>query len=146
MSKEIVNLTFDIPEVQDVSLEARFKDQTHIVGNLYCFLDEASNKCNFFLTRLLGKLIETGHMEQNEARIKWNIEAMNKWLAMADKFASVLFALMHLTAGNPARSTEEVTYQYRNYVENMRNVFIMNQRFVMIPKYNKDSNLTNREK
>ena len=78
-------------------------------------------------------------MEQNEARIKWNIEAMNKWLAMADKFASVLFALMHLTAGNPARSTEEVTYQYRNYVENMRNVFIMNQRFVMIPKYNKYS-------
>lgn len=72
-----------------------------------------------------------------EATIEWNTTAVEQYLRKVRHFKETLFALVHLTAGAPARGTETISIQHRNSVDAPRGVFVDDGLVSFVTSYHK---------
>ncbi|KAK9249950.1 hypothetical protein V1507DRAFT_73037 [Lipomyces tetrasporus] len=68
------------------------------------------------------------------------------YLKTATKFLEILFLLMHVTYGSPARMTEVNSWKHVNSVNGMRNIYCHPRGQVILGLYNKTTSLTGKER
>ncbi|KAK9247035.1 P-loop containing nucleoside triphosphate hydrolase protein [Lipomyces tetrasporus] len=73
-------------------------------------------------------------------------EQAGSYLRKVTEFLDVLFILMHVTYGSPARMTEINTWKVVNSVHNHRNIYCHARGLILLGLYNKTTSLTGMER
>ncbi|KAK9350264.1 hypothetical protein V1523DRAFT_97871 [Lipomyces doorenjongii] len=68
------------------------------------------------------------------------------YLELSTKLLEILFLLMHLTYGSPARMTEIDSWKHVNSVHGMRNVYCHQRGLVFLGLYNKTASITGKKR
>ncbi|KAK9481813.1 hypothetical protein V1527DRAFT_478403 [Lipomyces starkeyi] len=68
------------------------------------------------------------------------------YLKKSTHFLEVLFVLMHVTYGSPARTTEVNTWKHVNSVHSPRNVYCHSRGLIFLGLHNKTTSLTGVER
>ncbi|KAL8300987.1 hypothetical protein RB593_003818 [Gaeumannomyces tritici] len=90
--------------------------------------------------RLRAEFIgDRGRNHGGVAAVGWRTERVRKYAEAMRQFRAQLFALVHMTGGQPARGTELVTVQYVNggSAKDIRGVFIESGLVAFVTMYNK---------
>ncbi|KAK4897073.1 hypothetical protein LTR49_028043 [Elasticomyces elasticus] len=120
----------------------------------YSFLDDVRNKFEvdgnhwmwkrMFRERAIEKQFVIGGMDEARERsdIKWDGRGIERYMRVVVRFKEELMALVHLTAGAPARGTELLTVRHRNGVEAkyQRGLFVEHGMVVFVTGYHKGFN------
>ncbi|KAK9342777.1 hypothetical protein V1522DRAFT_357776 [Lipomyces starkeyi] len=86
---------------------------------------------------LRSRFVNAGEVSTQQART---------YLRKATHLLEVLFILMHVTYGSPARMTEVNTWKHVNSIHNPRNVFCHSRGLIFLGLYNKTTSLTGDER
>ncbi|KAK9427026.1 hypothetical protein V1505DRAFT_389166 [Lipomyces doorenjongii] len=86
---------------------------------------------------LRSRFVNAGDVSTQQART---------YLRKATYLLEVLFILMHVTYGSPARMTEINTWKHVNSVHNPRNVYCHSRGLIFLGLYNKTTSLTGVER
>ncbi|KAJ2861091.1 hypothetical protein GGI22_002543, partial [Coemansia erecta] len=106
----------------------------------YSFLTDPDNKYASLDDGLFKHLSKVGFYKQHENGQKvFKIELLDKWLGDAANLINYLMVAIHLSAGQPARSTETSSLLFRNRTDAARNLFIRDGQFMIITAYSKTS-------
>ncbi|KAK3620044.1 hypothetical protein LTR22_025756 [Elasticomyces elasticus] len=124
------------------------------VSEDYSFLDDVRNKFEvngdnwmwkrMFRERAIEKQFVIGDLDEARERsdIQWSARGIERYIRVAARFKEELIALVHLTAGAPARGTELVTVRHRNGIEAkyLRGLFVEHGMVVFVTGYHKGFN------
>jgi hypothetical protein len=72
----------------------------------------------------------------------FDVVAASSWLADCDKLQFLVFCLVHLSGGAPARGTEYTSQNTINTAKSMRTAFKMSGKLAFVTTYNKTDTLT----
>ncbi|KAK5685703.1 hypothetical protein LTR17_027000, partial [Elasticomyces elasticus] len=124
------------------------------VSEDYSFLDDVRNKFevngeNWMWKRMfreiaIEKQFVIGDLDEARERsdIQWSARGIERYVRVVARFKEELIALVHLTAGAPARGTELVTVRHRNGIEAkyQRGLFVEHGMVVFVTGYHKGFN------
>ena len=83
-------------------------------------------------SKLMNRFLEYGD------DIMWRPRSVNSYLADISSFLETLWALIHITSGQPARATELVQTRYRNTMQGEhRNLYVENGLVAIVTTYHK---------
>ncbi|KAK1046049.1 hypothetical protein LTR74_018029 [Friedmanniomyces endolithicus] len=120
----------------------------------YSFLDDVRNQFEvegerwlwrrMFQERAIAEQFVIGDLDHAKERsdIQWNRRGVERYRRVVTRFKEELMAVVHLTAGAPARGTELLTVRHRNGVEAkyQRGVFVEHGMMVFVTGYHKGFN------
>jgi len=106
------------------------------------FLLDAAIRCA--KDKQLFQMKRVGNTRSQE--MKWNDIQRNRYLRNATTFQELLFILMHITGGQPARGPEIGGVKIRNTASTPRNIFVLDGTVLFTTEYDKkrDVRLTTR--
>ncbi len=81
--------------------------------------------------------VEAVHLVRNKLE--------NYWKEVKD-FHLLLYTVLHILCGSPARATEESLWKFSNITESMRNMFIYSRKLMFLSAYNKTSGVSGSHK
>jgi len=102
----------------------------------WCFLQEPGNELQSAykaLSRRAWTLPALG-LARNH---RWDTKACMKYLEAGAQLSNDIFVAAHVTAGLPARGTEITSVKVYNTDQVLRNLFVLNGRFMIVFEYNK---------
>jgi len=75
----------------------------------------------------------------------WNSERVKMWLKKASEFLKMIFSLIHITYGQPARGEELIQLLLLNTRELQRNFYWSNNTVMMVTHYNKTRSVAQKD-
>jgi len=112
-----MGITIDFDSLQD-STDITTKGYSPVLGNL-----DGNNDSEKFMDFLLSKKIV---LAIENSKLVWNIEEAESWTSNIYTATLLLFVLIHVTQGSPARITEEIFMQICNTLFGRRHLFVLN--------------------
>lgn len=141
----------------ELSLD-RVVDQPAEMSTGYSFLNHPDNNMESWETWLLYRVVEESALRdrfirgmdatQQPPRTLWHDAAVAAYMKTVRRFKETLFALVHLSAGGPARGTEITSIQYENSAEGVghRGVFLDRGLVSFVSTYHKGYDFTKKVK
>jgi superfamily II DNA helicase RecQ len=141
----------------ELSLD-KIVDQPAEMSTGYSFLNHPDNDMESWQTWLLYRVVEEPALRdrfvrgmdatQQPPRTLWHDAAVAAYMKGVRRFKETLFALVHLTAGGPARGTEITSIQYENSAEGVghRGVFVEGGLVSFVTTYHKGYDFTKKVK
>ena len=125
--KMMMNFHYEVPRV--------ISEELNNSSDGFYFIHDKGNNFRGMQERFHSYLISKG--------LKNDIEG---YISHWRRFIQLLIFNIHLTSGNPARSTELETLQFRNTLTKERNIFIFQDKVALIPTYNKTNNIKGQDR
>lgn len=164
-AKNILNeLIFVHHWPQDIVLEAPLKDDHELLHSIkenpreimeeYSFMNDPRNVHlkdleSFALNIIMGSThLEKEYlaMDLSGQNITWRINAVNDYLAKSERLLELIFLLVHITSGQPARGTEIIDLNLWNTPNTRRNIHVVDGRTMLVTRYDKTQNRTQSHK
>jgi superfamily II DNA or RNA helicase len=129
------------------SRDARhFRDNINNTSNRWCFLQLPGNNLLNGARRVCGWLLDSTFSQQliagkDDSR-RWAHAGIHAYHKAVDEFLAMLFVLIHLTSGMPARGTEVTSMKIANTMATTRNFYIHDGQVMTVTEYHKPQAIT----
>jgi hypothetical protein len=77
-----------------------------------------------------------------DGKLRWKVSPCLAYLAKCETLQELLFVLIHVTSGQPARASELATFKICNTDHRIRNVYLVHGEVVIIQHYTKSNSQT----
>lgn len=153
VEQQLRDLLADIPVTMQVSDFA--PDDMNCATTGFNFLEaEANNPLKKVSQQLLNRLCAAdagrnrfiSSFGDTQANTVWNTAELRKWLKQSANVMETLAVLMHVSGGQPARTTEHMTLTLRNTIFGLRSLFVSHDTVVAVSRFHKGQNITGRGK
>lgn len=122
----------------------RVRDKLSNSTQAYSFVSDPANRLSdayLDLSRRACLAAVDGLMTDNS----WDMDAVQRYLALHDEMLQLLMLLIHLTAGQAARGTEMLSVEYRNGPSTLRGICVYTGKIIVITRHHKCRRVTNNE-
>ncbi|KAH5441620.1 hypothetical protein HBI60_255780 [Parastagonospora nodorum] len=116
---------------------ATIQDDVRCEVRGYSFLTNKANNLGNGFEWTLNQLLTSSTGQQMRAQGMWTHSAVRKFIKRIDSFLELLFLLVHITGGQPARGTEIASARWRNDYAQDRNIYVIDGQVAFITRYNK---------